>query len=116
MMEMRQPNPVKFPSPVRFGIRTNGSINMRDKSTFLSNSSAKLSEAPTSEDCRYQDYCETTSDSATDGGTSASTATTAEFPPPPPHLLEDAPDIPPPYTKNPLPPVPPPKPRGNMNN
>ncbi|CAL4109396.1 unnamed protein product, partial [Meganyctiphanes norvegica] len=117
MMEVRQPAPVKFPSPVRFGIRTNGSINMRDKSTLSSNSSSKPSDAPTPEDFKYQDFSETNSDSTTDGGTSASTATTAEFPPPPPHLLEDTPDYPPPYSNNnkSLPPIPPPKPKGTIN-
>ncbi|XP_071542280.1 uncharacterized protein [Panulirus ornatus] len=73
---------IKYASPVRFGVLTNGSI-MREACASSSSTSSKPSDDLGNEDAKYRDLSETTSNSTTDGGASAaSTATTDTVPPP----------------------------------
>ena len=60
---------IKYTSPVRFGVLTNGSI-MRDATTGSTNSSgssSRPSDEAQHDDYKYRDLSETTSDSTTDG-------------------------------------------------
>lgn len=96
LVECRPRASVKYASPVRFGVLTNGSIMRDGCQSSSSTSSSKPSEDAGGEDVKYRDLSETTSNSTTDGGASAaSTATTdtVPLPPPPP---------PPPLTLTPM--------------
>ncbi|XP_045112279.1 uncharacterized protein LOC123505181 [Portunus trituberculatus] len=119
LVECRPRASVKYASPVRFGVLTNGSIMRDGCQSSSSTSSSKPSEDTSNEDVKYRDLSETTSNSTTDGGASAaSTATTDTVPlplPPPPPLAslgENARAVPvtvqPSETEQPLPPPPPP--------
>ncbi|XP_063848603.1 uncharacterized protein LOC135093337 isoform X1 [Scylla paramamosain] len=122
LVECRPRASVKYASPVRFGVLTNGSIMRDGCQSSSSTSSSKPSEDTSNEDVKYRDLSETTSNSTTDGGASAaSTATTdtvpLPLPPPPPppplpSLGENARAVPvtvqPSETEQPLPPPPPP--------
>lgn len=80
---------MKYASPVRFGVLTNGSI-MRETCASSSSTSSKPSDDPANEDFKYRDLSETTSNSTTDGGASASSADVPPPPPPPPTVVENA--------------------------
>ncbi|XP_042226295.1 uncharacterized protein LOC121869167 [Homarus americanus] len=95
LVECRPRASMKYSSPVRFGVLTNGSIMREACASSSSTSSSKPSDDPTNEDMKYRDLSETTSNSTTDGGASAaSTATTDTVPPPPPPILDTARAIP----------------------
>ena len=73
-VECKRGPSVKYVSPARFGVLTNGSI-MRE-SPCLSSSTSKPHEDAVKENFKYRDLSETTSNSTTD-----STASTFSFPP-----------------------------------
>lgn len=81
LVECRPRASMKYSSPVRFGVLTNGSIMRETCASSSSTSSSKPSDDPANEDFKYRDLSETTSNSTTDGGASASSA---EAPPPAP--------------------------------
>ncbi|KAK7083989.1 hypothetical protein SK128_002951 [Halocaridina rubra] len=87
LVECRPRASLKYSSPVRFGVLTNGSIMRETCASSSSTSSSKPSDDPAHEDFKYRDLSETTSNSTTDGGASASSA---EVPPPPPPVLDGA--------------------------
>ncbi|CAL4155598.1 unnamed protein product, partial [Meganyctiphanes norvegica] len=112
LLEERGPqSSVKYPSPVRFGVLTNGSI-MRDIIASSSSTSSKPSDESTPEDFKYRDLSETNSSNSTSDGTASATSTTTnDLPPPLPLLTEGPPGIPLPHIRSVLPPIPPPKPK-----
>ena len=83
-VECKRGPSVKYASPARFGVLTNGSI-MREPPcpSSSSSSSSKPQEDAANEDFKYRDLSETTSNSTTDSTASTFTAK-ADLPPPPP--------------------------------
>nr|XP_045591844.1 calcium-activated chloride channel regulator 1-like [Procambarus clarkii] len=94
LVECRPRASVKYSSPVRFGVLTNGSIMREACPSSSSTSSSKPSDDPGNEDLKYRDLSETTSNSTTDGGASAASTATTDTVPPPPPVLETARAVP----------------------
>lgn len=108
LVECRPRASMKYASPVRFGVLTNGSIMREACASSSSTSSSKPSDDPAGEDFKYRDLSETTSNSTTDGGASASSTATTELPPPPPPLMDTTTTLTVKTTSSGLPPPPPP--------
>ncbi|XP_068231070.1 calcium-activated chloride channel regulator 1-like [Palaemon carinicauda] len=106
LVECRPRASMKYSSPVRFGVLTNGSIMRETCASSSSTSSSKPSDDPANEDFKYRDLLETTSNSTTDGGASASS--TEVPPPPPPPIIDNSTSITLKPNVSSLPPPPPP--------
>ncbi|KAK8738615.1 hypothetical protein OTU49_003968, partial [Cherax quadricarinatus] len=91
LVECRPRASVKYSSPVRFGVLTNGSIMREACASSSSTSSSKPSDDQGKEDLKYRDLSETTSNSTTDGTTSSSASTAiAEAVPPLPPVIDNS--------------------------